>query len=145
MCYIYKMKGFSAKKLMKSVNVENVLIAALVIVLVVLVVMYVNKNNEGFQEKPILYFFHVDWCGYCKQAKETTFGQEDDNNSKWNSVSNSEKVNLVRVDCESPEGKKHAAKENVEGYPTIKCNGKTFNGSVTPDNISKFITECLSN
>jgi glutaredoxin len=138
------MKGFSATKLMKSVNVENVVIAVLAIVLVVLVVMYVNKNNEGFQEKPNLYFFHVDWCGYCKKAKESTFGYGDDN-STWNSVPDSDKVNLVRVDCESDEGKAKCKGEGIEGYPTIKCNGKTFNDSVTPDNISNFIKQCLKN
>jgi glutaredoxin len=139
MCYIYKMKGFSAKKLMKSVNVENVLIAALAIVLVVLVVMYINKNNEGFQEKPSLFFYNVAWCGYCKKAKENVF----DNGANWAKVTNKDKINLISVDCDSEEGKDKC--KGIEGYPTIKCNGKTFNDSVTPDNISNFIKQCLKN
>jgi glutaredoxin len=134
------MKGFSAKKLMKSVNAENVFIAVLVIALVVLVVMYVNKNNEGFQEKPSLFFYNVKWCGYCKQAKDTTF----DNGSNWASVKNKDKVNLVSLDCDE-EGKKQCEAADVKGYPTIMLNGETFSGTVSPTAIDAFIAANLNN
>jgi thiol-disulfide isomerase/thioredoxin len=107
------MKGFSAKKLMKSVNVENVVIAILVIVLVVLVVVYVNKNNEQFQTKGILYFFYVDWCPHCKTAKPIISELEQDS-------SVTSKAEIKRVNCEGSEVEQQLAKDfNVRGYPTI--------------------------
>ena len=107
------MKGFSAKKLMKSVNVENVVIAVLVIVLVVLVVVYVNKNNEQFQTKGVLYFFYVDWCPHCTSAKPVFNKLEDD-------PSVTSKAEIKRVNCEGSEDEKQLAKDfNVRGYPTV--------------------------
>jgi len=112
------MKGFSAKKLMKSVNVENVVIAVLVIVLVVLVVVYVNKNNEQFQtfkdeDKGVLYFFYVDWCPHCTSAKPVFDRLERD-------ASVTSKAYIKRVNCEGSEEEKQLAKDfNVRGYPTV--------------------------
>ena len=88
-------KGMNVKKMIKGVNVEQVVVCILVVVLVVLVVYYVNKNSEGFNNdnsKPTLYFFYVDWCPHCTRAKETTF-----NDDKWNTVDNKDSVNLVKV------------------------------------------------
>jgi|APSaa5957512535_1039671.scaffolds.fasta_scaffold474118_1 thiol-disulfide isomerase/thioredoxin len=107
------MKGFSAKKLMKSVNVENVVIAVLVIVLVVLVVVYVNKNNEQFQTKGVLYFFYVDWCPHCTSAKPVFNDLEKD-------PSVTSKAEIKRVNCEGSDEEKQLAKDfNVRGYPTV--------------------------
>ena len=109
----------------KNMNLENIVVAVLVVVLVVLVVYYVRKNREGFNddEKPTLYFFFVDWCPHCTTAKENVFDEFNKN------VKNSDKVNLVKVNCEGSEEEKNLAKEhNVRGYPTVvlkENNGKT--------------------
>jgi thiol-disulfide isomerase/thioredoxin len=108
-----------ANNMLKGVGVEQCIVCVLVIVLVVLVVYYVNKNNEGFNsEKPTLYFFYVDWCGYCKKAKPKV--SEMENNS---AITN--KVNIKRINCEGSDEEKDLAKEYVvEGYPTFKLKGK---------------------
>jgi thiol-disulfide isomerase/thioredoxin len=105
----------------KGIKVEQCVVCVLVIVLVVLVVYYVNKNNEGFSDKPTLYFFYVDWCGYCKKAKPKV--AEMENNS---AITN--KVNIKRINCSedvvTEEDKALAKEYKVDGYPTFKFKGK---------------------
>ena len=135
------MKNFNVKKLLKSVNCEQVVICVLVIVLVGLVLYYVNKNNEGFNdennEKPTLYFFYVDWCGFCKKAKPVI--NELENNSEV-----TDKINIVKVNCEGSEEEKALAKENgVNAYPTIVLhNGSEptpFESGVTKVGLIDFV------
>ena len=137
-------KGMNVNKMLKGVNVEQVVVCILVVVLVVLVVYYVNKNSEGFNNndnsKPTLYFFYVDWCPHCTRAKETTF-----NDDKWNTVDNKDNVNLVKVDCEASEENKELAKEhNVQGYPcVVLTNNKKkteLEEGVSPSSISNLIS-----
>jgi thiol-disulfide isomerase/thioredoxin len=108
-----------ANNVLKGIGVEQCLVCVLVIVLVVLVIYYVNKNNEGFNsEKPTLYFFYADWCGYCKKAKPKV--TEMENNSE---ITN--KVNIKRINCQGTDEEKALAEEyNVGGYPTFKFKGK---------------------
>ena len=105
--------------MLKKINLEQVCVCVLVVVLVVLVVYYVNKNNEGFDsEKPTLYFFFVDWCGYCKKAKPKVAEMENDK-------SITSRVNIKRIDCEGSSAEKALAEEyNVNGFPTFKFKGK---------------------
>lgn len=108
-----------ASNMFKGISVEQCCVCCLVIILVVLVVYYVNKNNEGFNsEKPTLYFFYVNWCGYCKRIKPDVTAMENDS-----AITN--KVNIKRIHCEGSDEEKALAKEyNVEGYPTFKFHGK---------------------
>ena len=140
------MKGGNFKKIMKSIDCEQIIVGILIIILVVLVIVYVNKNNEGFDgNKPILYLFYVDWCPHCKDAKEMVF---DD--SVWNSndslITNRDNVNLVKVDCTKDENKSLAEKYNVQGYPTIVLvtgnKSASYEGSAkNPDNVNTFIND----
>ena len=136
------MKGLNVKKLMKSVNSENVVIGVLVVILVILVVVYVKQNNEGFdahEPKPELKFYMTPWCGYCKQAKANVFD-----------AFKSDKVTLVTINCveekklheEDPTYKDKCSAASIEGYPTLVLNGETFQGSASdPDAVYKFIAD----
>jgi len=136
------MKGLNIKKLMKYVNVENVIIGILVIVLVVLLVVYVRQDNKGLDNKGVdnkgvLYFFYVDWCGYCKKAKPVISELEQD-------TSITSKVDIKRVNCEGSEEEQNLAKEfNVNGYPTlvfvIDGKRKELKGGVSKENIKDLI------
>lgn len=133
-------KMLSMKSLKK--NHENVLIAVLALVLLVLVVMYVNKNRENFEGEnvTVVYFFHVDWCGYCKKAKPEVdkFVQKlAENDNKVNGKS----VKVVQVNAD--ENKELAAEYNVRAYPTVivsKPDGshKEFEEACTFDNLNNY-------
>ena len=128
---------FISKKLMKNLNVENVIIGILVIVLVVLVVYFVNKNNEGFSDKGVLYFFYVDWCPHCTTAKPVISSLEKD--SSVNS-----KVEIKRVNCEGSDQEKELAEQyNVKGFPTVIYvnNGvnKELEGGVSESGIKSLL------
>ena len=142
------MKGGNFNKIMKSIDVEQIIVGILIIVLVVLVIVYVNKNNEGFNDsndvnKPILYFFYVDWCPHCTDAKESVFGDNEKDNTKWNNntnLSNKNNVNLVKVNCEGSDKNKALAKKyNVSAYPTVivEANGNVANFNGNPKDGSK--------
>lgn len=127
---------------MKKIDVEQVVVGVLIIVLVVLVVVYVNKNNEGFEGggKPKLYFFYVDWCPHCQDAKDNVF-----NDKEWNKLENKNKVELIKVNCEGSEEEKALAKENnVKAYPTVVLdnNGdKTeLDSGVTPSSVNTLLS-----
>lgn len=133
-------KMLSMKSLKK--NHENVLITVLAVVLLVLVVMYVNKNRENFEGEnvTVVYFFHVDWCGYCKKAKPEVdkFVQKlAENDNKVNGKS----VKVVQVNAD--ENKELAAEYNVRAYPTVivsKPDGshKEFEEACTFDNLNNY-------
>lgn len=95
----------SIKNMSKSS--ENIVILVLLVILVVLVVYYIRQNNEGFSERPTVYFFYVDWCPHCKTAKPKV--QEFKKTNKH--------VNVKEVNCE--EEKELARKFNVSAYPTV--------------------------
>mgnify|MGYP005643595155 CR=1 FL=1 len=99
-----KMSANLAKSLRSS---ENIVILILLVILVVLVVYYVRQNNEGFSERPTVYFFHVDWCPHCRTAKPKVAEFKRKNKN----------VNVVEVDCEK---EKDLAREfKVKAYPTV--------------------------
>lgn len=95
----------SLKNMSKSS--ENIVILVLLVILVILVVYYIRQNNEGFSERPTVYFFYVDWCPHCKTAKPKVKEFKSRNSH----------VNVKEVNCEKD--KELARKFNVRAYPTI--------------------------
>ena len=141
------MKGGKFNKLMKSIDKEQICVGILIIVLVVLVIVYVNKNNEGFNDgdKPTLYFFYVDWCPHCTDAKKYVFDDSIWNNNE--SLTNRNNVNLVKVDCEGSEKNKELARNNnVKGYPTLvlETNNNKVHYKGNPKSPAK-VNEFISN
>ena len=90
-----------------SKSSENMVILILLVILVILVIYYIRQTNEGFSERPTVYFFYVDWCPHCKTAKP----QIQDFKSK------NSNVNVKEVNCEKD--KELAKKFNVRAYPTV--------------------------
>jgi thiol-disulfide isomerase/thioredoxin len=128
---------FISKKIMKNINCENVMICILIIILVSLVMYFVNKNNEGFENKGVLYFFYVDWCPHCTTAKPVISKLEQD------SAVNS-KVDIKRVNCEGSAEEKELAKQyNISGFPTViyvnNNVNKELEGGVSESGIKSLI------
>lgn len=102
----------AAKKMTNAVSQslkssENVVILVLLVILVVLVIYYVRQNNEGFSERPTIYFFFAEWCPHCKTAKPKIRQFKKSNKN----------VNVVEVDCDKE--KDLARKFKVNAYPTV--------------------------
>lgn len=136
-------KMLSPKNLKK--NSENILITVLVVVLLVLVVVYVMKNREGFkaEKNVVLYFFHVDWCGYCQKAKPEVAKLDEELKSN-NGMCDNVKVELNSVNAE--EDTKLAEQHNVRAYPTCileKANGETveLDKACTYENLKEFVKQ----
>ena len=80
------------------------------------------KNNEVS-----VVMFHVDWCGYCTQAKPGFNKFMQSNNGK---TINGHELNIKMIDCEkTPENVAMAKQFNIKGYPTfiLTKNGQNTN------------------
>ena len=90
-----------------------------------------------------LYFFHTDWCGFCKKAmpeweKLEAFVNE---HPKFDNTM----LKLVSVNAEKDRAT--ATLYEVDAYPTIKLETReglyTFNKAATYDNLLQFVRETL--
>ena len=96
-----------------------------------------EKDGEEEGDKTVeVYFFYVDWCPHCKNAKPewAAFKEQIGTGSI-----NGHKVSFIEVDCEKEKGM--AAQWGVKGYPTIKA--KLGDGNVV-DYDAKPSTNVLS-
>ena len=77
-----------------------------------------NLRREGGEpDMASLYFFGVDWCPHCKDAKPVWEEFVKENTSK---SFKGKTVNFVNVDCDKDSAL--ADKYGVSGYPTIKLD-----------------------
>lgn len=135
------MSARSVSKSLKKMKRENVVVYLLLAVLVVLVVYYVMKNREGFNSNSqpvVIYFFFVDWCPHCRNAKPAVqeVQQEYEGNNN---------VEIRAVDCEAPENKDLVKEHNVQAFPTVKSsNGNELDAAVTVENLREFVEQQLN-
>ena len=106
-----KKSSLNSKKFVKAVSSEEAIICVLLVILVVLVVYYIYQNNrEGFDgDKNVLYFFYVDWCPHCTNAKPVISELEKELGDR--------KVRIEKVNCEK--NKAMRQKYGVQAYPTV--------------------------
>ena len=118
------MSARSVSRSLKKMKRENVVVYVLLAVLVLLVVYYVMKNREGFNAHPetvVVYFFFVDWCPHCKNAKPAVQEVQQE-------YANNNRVEIRAVDCEDPANKDLVREYNVQAFPTVKSsNGNELN------------------
>jgi len=78
----------------------------------------IDNYNDAFRKtksdkKPLIMYFHVDWCKYCKKLNETFLNNED----VYKYISNFE---MVQINPEHGDKQKRLAnKYGVKGYPTF--------------------------
>jgi thiol-disulfide isomerase/thioredoxin len=125
------------------------LITILALIIIVLLVWRLWKPFVAppKREVPVnqarLYFFHTDWCGFCKKAmpeweKLEAFVNE---HPKFDNTM----LKLVSVNAEKDRAT--ATLYEVDAYPTIKLETReglyTFNKAATYDNLLQFVRETL--
>lgn len=117
-----------------KMNVENVVIAVLLVVLVVLVGYYVHlrmKKTENYQDKVIVVIlYHANWCPHCKNMMP-----------EWNSlVANPPQGVQVKTVEESELTEEDRGR--VQGFPTIvaEVDGevKEYSGGRSADEIRQW-------
>ncbi len=78
---------------------------------------YEKASKTG---KPMVVFFYVDWCQYCRHFAPTFYKLTKDKLFKEHLVA-------AYVNCELPENQRLAQEYNIKGYPTVyfvKSNGE---------------------
>ena len=101
---------------------------------------YIKEKDEEDGDKTVeIYFFYVDWCPHCKNAKPewAAFKEQIGTGSV-----NGHKISFIEVDCEKEKGM--AAQWGVKGYPTIKAklgDGKVVDYDAKPSTsvLSQFL------
>ena len=82
------------------------------------------------KKKPIIAFFYVDWCGYCKRFMPI-YGEVTKEYKN--------KFNFAVVHCEKPENEQMVKDFGVQGFPTLFIIDKkidynfSLSGNVTQD------------
>lgn len=100
-----------------------------------------NANRR--KKTATLYFFHVDWCPHCTDAKPKW---EKFTQGKPNMDLNGYTIDFIDMDCtnaEKPEIDKYISTYNIEHYPTIKLvigeDVVDFDAKITKESLTKFV------
>jgi thiol-disulfide isomerase/thioredoxin len=105
----------------------------------------IKPKREVPKGKANLYFFHTDWCGFCKKAAPE-WAKLEEHLATSSTFGNTE-VTLVSIDAEKD--RKTADLYEVEGYPTVKLETSTglyeYKQAVTYDGLIQFIRQSLGN
>jgi thiol-disulfide isomerase/thioredoxin len=135
------MSARSVSKSLKKMKRENVVVYVLLAVLVLLVVYYVMKNREGFNahsEPVVIYFFFVEWCPHCTNAKPAVEQVQQE-------YANNNRVEIRAVDCEDPANKDLVREHNVQAFPTVKSSaGNELEAGVNVETFREFVNQHLN-
>ena len=142
------MKMMLMKNLKKMKPLHLVLAVLLVVTLVMAGKYLLKSRNEGFdtetKEPVVVYFFYVDWCPHCTNAKPEV-AQFSEDLAKEDNKMNGVPVEVKQVNCE--EEKELAAEYNVKAYPTVVAvkNNKTeqLNNKVTKSNLKDWLSSLV--
>jgi len=111
-----------------------------------------NVPNNGTTQEVSIYFFNVDWCPHCINAKPEwiTFCKNHDGKEyngyiincvggeNGSNCTNSDDITVIEM----------IQKYNIEHYPTLKMAMEgtliDFDGKITNDNLELFIKNVLS-
>jgi len=83
----------------------------------------INWNSDTSTTKPIMIYYHTEWCGYCKLLEANVF-----NDSTISEIVN-ERYATIKVDCDSRSlvsirnkrisQRKLCSDNKIRGYPTV--------------------------
>ena len=108
----------------------------------------VANDSEREGSSCIIYFFHADWCPHCKAI----YSYDGSENLLWNKLEkelnnnpiNGKEVKCYAVNCADDNNKSLCKNENIEGYPTIKFNGKVYKEKRDYDTIIGYLNSVVS-
>uniref|UniRef100_A0A6C0M0E4 Thioredoxin domain-containing protein n=1 Tax=viral metagenome TaxID=1070528 RepID=A0A6C0M0E4_9ZZZZ len=118
------------------------LAAILALALIVYRMYWSNSPKRPTKEGTAkLYFFHTEWCGFCKKAKPEWEKLKGDLDKPFGKT----KVEAVSVNCE--EDSKTCSLYSVQAYPTVKLETSTalyeYSGPITEDGLVGFLRRTL--
>jgi thiol-disulfide isomerase/thioredoxin len=100
----------------------------------------VAPKREVKKDHANLYFFHTEWCGFCKKA-----GPEWEALQSGPSTFGTTTVSFIPVDCDKD--KATCDLYAVSGYPTVKLETSTglyeYTKQVTQEKLLAFLRESL--
>jgi thiol-disulfide isomerase/thioredoxin len=106
-----------------------------------------TSTTYGSGTSVSIYYFHVDWCPYCKNSIGDWNNFAKDYNNK---VINEYSITCIDVNCTNdtdPNVKAYVEKYDIKGYPTVKMvkDGKVidFDAKVTYNSLSQFVNNVV--
>jgi thiol-disulfide isomerase/thioredoxin len=107
-----------------------------------------NVNmNGGSDSVATIYFFNVNWCPHCINAKPEWDKFEANTDGKLINNYTVKCINKPCDDTDDPEIIILTQKFNIEHYPTIKMSkgGKiiSFEGKITENSLNKFVNAMI--
>ena len=123
---------------MKSIMQKSLLILTLILLLSSVVFVF-SKRMEKFESMPVIKYFYLDTCGWCKK-----FNPEWE---KFEKMVKDNKVSVVVQKLNAAENEKEVDKENIQGFPHVHLinNGKRidFEEDRTAEELMKFVKKNL--
>lgn len=88
------------------------------------------------ESKPRVILYYANWCNHC----HSLYDAEQNKELEWNKLQKMlKKEGISYAEFEETKDSAVMEKENVDGYPTIRIDGKDYNGERTADAIIEYI------
>ena len=95
-----------------------------------------NTVDNMDSKKPTLYLFKANWCGHCKNFKET-----------WNSLGKKYNNNINFISYDADKNQKAIKEWNVNGFPHLIArtgtNAKEYNGDRDVNSLVNYIESLI--
>ena len=116
--------------------IAALLVLGLVIYAIYKIVKATKQSKFGrAPQKNELVFYHADFCGYCHQFMPIFDQTVPALKEMYPDLI------VTKLQHETDQMEILQAKPTVEGYPTLRLNGKEFAGPRTPDGLMSFVRE----
>ena len=135
--------------ILKNIKINHkLLLLILILIGVVVISQFCMKNKDKFSNNNQLVLYYADWCPHCKAI----YSYDGSENLLWNKLEkelnnnpiNGKEVKCYAVNCADDNNKSLCKNENIEGYPTIKFNGKVYKEKRDYDTIIGYLNSVVS-
>lgn len=120
-------------------NIQKGLIVFLLLVVFASIVYVFTKRYEGFESQPVISYFYLESCGWCKK-----FNPEWE---KFTKAVEKDKLPITVRKVNAEENKEEVEKEQINGFPHVHIvkDGKRtdFEFNRTSEELMKFVKATL--